>query len=98
MVPAALEKVGSVVQRLNIEDVRETDTTCSSFGLKLNVPSAALIGAPLVLTTTRTVKVLPVEYTPVAGVRDNVEAYMKDAGVKSSKSKNRRKNRFIYGD
>jgi len=73
-IPAVFEKAGSEVQRLKIELVRDTDTTDNSRGLKDKVPSAALTAFPEVLTTTDTVKVLPVLYTPVAGLTDKVDA------------------------
>jgi hypothetical protein len=75
-VPAVFEKAGSVVQRLNIDDVRDTETTDNSRGLNDKVPSAALTGTPAVLTSTVTVNVAPVLYTPVPGDTASVAAYV----------------------
>jgi hypothetical protein len=74
IVPALLENVGSAIQRLKIELARVTLTTESSRGLKLRVPSAALIDCPPELTFTRTVNVPFELYTPVLGEIDNVAA------------------------
>jgi hypothetical protein len=73
-VPAVLEKVGSVVHKLKIDDAREADTTDNSRGLKDKVPSAAFTGTPAVFTNTFIVKVAPVLYTPVPGETASVAA------------------------
>ncbi len=59
IVPAELEKVGSVVHKVKIEPLFESETTLSSPVLKIKLPSAALIGTPPLLTLTTTEKVVP---------------------------------------
>jgi hypothetical protein len=74
-VPALFEKAGSAVHKLNTLPLL-TETTESSFGLNVSVPSAALIGFPEVSTCTRTLKVLPVVNTPVEGLTAIVAAFV----------------------
>jgi hypothetical protein len=88
IVPAPFENAGSATHRLKIELVRLTLTTVSSRGLKLTVPSAALIGAPAEFTITRTVKVLLLVYTPVLGEIPKVAAKARAAPKKYSPQKN----------
>ena len=56
--PIELEKIGSVVHKLNIEPLLEREITWSSAGLKITVPSAALTVAPPLSTLTFIEKVL----------------------------------------
>ena len=93
-VPAALENVGSVVQRENTEPVFPTLTTESTFGSNFSEASTALTLSPFGTAFTTTVKVCPTPYEPLFGLNERSAACAKekdsvknnDANARSEKS------------
>ena len=85
MVPAVLEKVGSVVQREKADPVLLTLTTDSTLGSYERVASTALMLSPFGTARMVAVKVCPTEYEPVLGTKDKSAAYADKANTKKAK-------------
>jgi len=74
IVPAVLEKAGSVVHKEKAEPVLLILTTESTVGLNLSVDSTALILSVLGTARKVTVKVCPAVYDPVLGASERSAA------------------------
>jgi hypothetical protein len=90
IVPAVLEKVGSVVQRVNADPVLPTPVTDSFVLSKVSFPSTALMLFDCGFTCIVAVNDCPTEYVPVLGDTATSAACVKRGKEKTNTKKQKR--------